>query len=134
MVLATAACSRTSETPSNLGTAGTDDIVVHEVSQDETGIEESNDSRPGLHGTVRNNDGSPAPGANILIDCKQEPCPAIPDIGVLSDAAGQFHWQLPDGVFDVSARTDDKSSDPIRVTIRMGERPHIELTLVDASR
>lgn len=56
-----------------------------------------------IRGRVITQGGSAVPDAMIGVECIREPCTAIPDLGVLSNAEGFFLLPpLPDGLYRLS--------------------------------
>jgi len=112
-----------------------DEVVAYEVDDDsmQTSLPEDTSST-GLGGTVLNADGSPIAGAFIQVECIGKPCPAIPDLGVLSNESGHFRWPLPQGRFRVVARFENDVSTPVEVRVLDAGTPPIELTLDSSTR
>ncbi|MGH8524442.1 MAG: hypothetical protein ACREXY_09565, partial [Gammaproteobacteria bacterium] len=58
-----------------------------------------------------------------------EPCPPIPEIGVLSNTDGAFFWPLQEGSYRFTARKDDLMSCPVTAVVGPSKGDQITLTL-----
>jgi hypothetical protein len=83
----------------------------------------------GIRGKVLNNQGSPIEGAAIGLECSQPPCPPIPELGVLTNAQGEFFWPIPAGEFSLTVHQNGKSSAPYKVIVESYKTVQVEMVL-----
>jgi hypothetical protein len=83
----------------------------------------------GIRGRVQSENGTPVAGAVIRAECAAEPCKPIPEIGVLSDAAGMFFWPLQHGIYRLTAQKDHVTSCSQTVAVTPSQDEQLTLTL-----
>ncbi len=71
----------------------------------------------GLTGLVETGDGRPVTGAMIVPVPLGDDTPAIPEIAILTDAAGRYNWPLPPGTYEVSVSAEGYRTAKRRVEV-----------------
>ena len=133
VALATTGCAPAADPKTETVVTETQDIVTFEVPTDDSASTSLSD-RPtstaqGLSGQVVDADGAPVADAVILVDCRMQPCPPLPDIGVLTNQEGRFHWPLPEGQFTLVAQSGSMRSAVVAVTVTGQQQDPVVLTM-----
>jgi len=79
-------------------------------------------------GTVRDAAGRPVRGA-LVVPAALDGSVAVPEMAVLSGADGGYEWRLLPGRYAVSARSGERRSTPVTVSVTAGQRAAADLTL-----
>ena len=74
-----------------------------------------------VEGVVRGADGSTVAGALVVPVPLDDPAPAIPELAVVTDDAGAYTWNLPDGRYELRATKDGTAMGSARVEVAAGE-------------
>jgi hypothetical protein len=80
-------------------------------------------------GVVTTTDGRPVPGAAVQVTPRDDPAPAIPEMGVLTGDAGRYEWRLPPGRYQLMVRSGDHDSAPQSTTVTAGVLSALDFTL-----
>jgi hypothetical protein len=82
----------------------------------------------GVAGLVTNAAGRPVAGALIAVTSMDAPGQPIPDIAILTDAAGRFVWPLRPGRYRVAAVLDGREIAVATASVERGSVATIRLT------
>ena len=84
-----------------------------------------------VHGTVRAPDGAPVPGVLVAATSIDSPARAVPELAVMTDAAGTYEWPLQPGRYRLEATVAGvgAASAEVTVAITEGRGPTVDLPL-----
>lgn len=89
-----------------------------------------------VDGTVLDGAGRPVRGALVVPRPVGAGTPGVPEIAIVSDAAGRFTWSLLPGSYELVAQLGERRSAPVAVTVAVtvkaaASSPGVQLVLPD---
>jgi len=76
--------------------------------------------------------GRPLAGVSVQPRSLDEPAPAIPEMAVVSEDDGQYHWSLRPGEYEITFVLDGYQPATRKVTVRSGEATRLDVELEPA--
>jgi len=86
----------------------------------------------GVEGHVTAPGQKPLAGVSVQPRSLDQPAAAIPEMAVVSEDDGQFHWSLRPGEYEISFALDGYQPETRRVTVRPREVTRLDVELLPA--
>jgi len=77
-------------------------------------------------------DRKPLAGVSVQPRSLDQPATAIPEMAVVSEDGGQYHWSLRPGEYEISFTLDGYQPETRRVTVRPREVTRLDVELLPA--
>ena len=83
----------------------------------------------GVAGRIADSAGRPVAKASVQPKSLDNPSPAIPEIGVISDETGRYVWRLPTGNYEITVVAEGYRNATKRATVRRNQQTTLDFTL-----
>jgi hypothetical protein len=87
-------------------------------------------ARQGVSGVVKSASGEPLRDIVVLAKSLDKPAPAIPDIAIVTNAAGRYLWALPAGQYELTFIQDGRKFASRRVAVRQDKLTQLDILRV----
>jgi hypothetical protein len=99
------------------------------VSTDANAVGQSATDARGVSGVVQGPDGEPLADVFILPESLANPPSALPDIAILTDSHGIYHWNLPPGPYRITFIADGYQSETASLLVPADSAALLNVTL-----
>ena len=83
----------------------------------------------GVQGNIAFANGKPATQVFVQARSLERPAPAIPDIGIFTDGAGNYSWPLPPGSFELTFIHQGRKLATRKVTVQRSGVTRLDVRL-----